>query len=173
MPPPEFEIFVIFPNFIRSQVLSRSETREATRLLPSLHTRYQVSFYLWQIGPVLRHWKSPKGDIQKVRLLRIPEFQPPPPLNALVPFRAPPPFPQGTFVLGRTHPLPLNFYTFEIQRKEINNEYQYRWLNSTCLLRSHSRISIKQKPLVHYKSAHFMEMSALQRFLLKIRSLQK
>ena len=32
----------------------------------------------------------------------------------------------------------ISIYTCEIQRKEINNEYQYLWLNSTCLLRSHS-----------------------------------
>ena len=50
--------------------------------------------------------------------------------------------------------LTLNFYTFEIQRKEINDAYQYFWLNSTCLLRrSHSGIYIKQTPLVHDKSA--------------------
>ena len=50
--------------------------------------------------------------------------------------------------------LTLNFYTFEIQRKEINDTYQYFWLNSTCLLRrSHSGIYIKQTPLVHDKSA--------------------
>ena len=42
---------------------------------------------------------------------------PPPSLFALVRFRAPlplPPPPQGTFVLARTHPLPLNFYTCKI-----------------------------------------------------------
>ena len=82
------------------------------------------------------------------------------------------PAPKGTFVLARTHPLSfnLNFYTSEMQRKEINNEYQYLWLNSTCLLRSHSGISIKWTPLVHDKIVHFMEMYALQRVHLKIRS---
>ena len=47
---------------------------------------------------------------------------PPPTLFALVRFRAPSPL-KGTFVVVRTHPLPLNFYTSEIYRKEINNEY--------------------------------------------------
>ena len=76
-------------------------------------------------------------------------------------------------LMARTHPLPLNIYTCEIQRKEINNQYQYLSLNSTCLLRSHSGISIKWTPLVHDKSVHFMEMSPLQRVHLKIKSLQK
>ena len=53
------------------------------------------------------------GDIQKVRSLKIPEFWPTPaPLLALIRFKAPPPSPPlGTFILARTHPLPLNFYT--------------------------------------------------------------
>ena len=55
------------------------------------------------------------GDIHKVRSLKIPEFWPPPfPLFTLVHFGATPPLPQGTFVLARTDPLPLNFYTYEI-----------------------------------------------------------
>ena len=35
------------------------------------HTKYQVSFYLWQIGPVLKHCKVPKHvrDCLKVFLL--------------------------------------------------------------------------------------------------------
>ena len=41
-----------------------------------------------------------------------------PPCMLLFIFEHPPPFPpippQGTFVLGRNHPLPLNFYTCEI-----------------------------------------------------------
>ena len=96
--------------------------------------------------------------------------QPPAPLTS-----HPPPFPpsQSTFVLARTPPLPHNFYTREIQRKEVNAEYQYLWSNSMCLLRSHSLISIKWTPLVHDKSVRFMEISALQRVHLKIRSLQK
>ena len=41
---------------------------------------------------------------------------PPPCLFALARFRAtlPPSILQGTFVLARTHPLPLNFYTCEV-----------------------------------------------------------
>ena len=35
------------------------------------------------------------------------------------------------------------------------------WLNSTCLLRHHSGISMKLIPLVHDESVHFMEMSVL------------
>ena len=54
--------------------------------------------------------------------------------------------------------------------KEINNDYQYLWLNSTCLLRSCSGVPIKWTPLVHDKSVRFMEMSALKRVHLKIRS---
>ena len=84
-----------------------------------------------------------------------------------------PPPPKGRFVLARTSSLPLNFYTYEIQGKEISNEYQYLWLNSTRLLRSHSGISIKWTPLLHDKSVCFMEMSALQRVRPKIRSFQK
>ena len=100
----------------------------------------------------------------------------PPLLFVLVCFQAtlPSPFqPQGTFVLARTHPLSLYFYTCEVQRKEINNEYQYLRLNSACLLRSHIGISINWTPLVHGKSVHYMEMSALQRVHLKIRTLQQ
>ena len=40
---PKFEIFLTFPYFLRSQVLSRSETREATRV-PSL--LYQISRFV-------------------------------------------------------------------------------------------------------------------------------
>ena len=48
---------------------------------------------------------------------------PPSPLFALVRLGVLPPHPsprQGTFVLARTYPLPLNFYTCEIQGKEFN-----------------------------------------------------
>ena len=31
------------------------------------YTRYQVSFYLWQIGPVLKHCKVPKSYDQDFR----------------------------------------------------------------------------------------------------------
>ena len=120
------------------------------------------------------------GIFKKYVRSRFLRFDPPPPrLTPLFVFEPspPPPHPQGTFVLARTPPLSLNFYTCEIQRKEINNEfnneYQYLWLNSTCLLRSHCGISIKWTPLVHDKSVHFMEMSALYRVHLKIRSIQK
>ena len=56
--------------------------------------------------------------------------------------------PQGSFVLDRTPPLALNFYTSGILRQEIS-EYYYLWLNSTCLLKSYNGISIKWTPLVH------------------------
>ena len=55
---------------------------------------------------------------QDSRVLTLPS-----PLFALVRFGVLPPHPsprQGTFVLARTYPLPLNFYTCEIQRKEFN-----------------------------------------------------
>ena len=35
MLPPKFEVFLIFPNFLRSQVLSRLASREVARI-PSL-----------------------------------------------------------------------------------------------------------------------------------------
>ena len=108
---------------------------------------------------------------------RFPSFDSPPsPCSSLFIFDPPPPptpTPQGTFALARTHPLPLNFYACEIQSKEINYEYQYLWLSSTCLLRRRSRISIKWTLLVHDKSVRFTEMSTLQRVHLKMRSLQK
>ena len=91
------------------------------------------------------------------------------PLFSLVRFRAPP----SNRKVRSSHPLSLNFYTCEVQRKEINNEYEYLWLNSACLLRSHSGIFINWTPLVHGKSVRYMEKSALQRVHLKIRSLQK
>ena len=64
------------------------------------------------------------GTFKKYVRSRFPSFDHLPPLFALARFRASPP-PKGTFVSTRTHPLPfnLNFYTSEIQRKEINNEY--------------------------------------------------
>ena len=43
MAPPKFEIFLVFPYFPRSQLLSRSATREATRM-PSL--LYQMSRFV-------------------------------------------------------------------------------------------------------------------------------
>ena len=112
------------------------------------------------------------GTFKKYVRSRFPSFDPLPPYSPF--FVSEHPFPtQGTFVLPRTHPFPLNFYTCEIQRKEINDEYQYLWLNSTCLLRSHNGISINWTPSVHNKSTRFMEMSSLQRVHLKLGSLQK
>ena len=63
---------------------------------------------------------SPKGTLKKYVRLRLPRFDHPSPLFALVrllgapPPPPPPPPHQGTFVLARTPPLPLNFYTLEI-----------------------------------------------------------
>ena len=58
---------------------------------------------------------SPKGTLKKYVRLRLPRFDHPSPLFALVRLLgAPPPPHQGTFVLARTPPLPLNFYTLEI-----------------------------------------------------------
>ena len=53
---PKFEIFVRFPNFLRSWVLSCLATREETRI-PSL--LYQVSFCLWWIRFVPKYCKVP------------------------------------------------------------------------------------------------------------------
>ena len=110
--------------------------------------------------------KANLGTFKKYVRSRFPSFAPLPPCSPLFilehnPPSPPPtcPPPKGTFVLGRTHSLLLNFSTCEILRKEINNEYQYLWLNSTCLLKSHSRISINCTPLMHDKSIHFMETS--------------
>ena len=76
------------------------------------------------------------GDIQKVRSLKIP-----PPLHPC----------SSLFVFEHPHPP-----SPPPPRKEINDEYQYLWLNSTCLLRSRSGISIKWTSLVHNKSVGFM-----------------
>ena len=107
--------------------------------------------------PSVNVWKMEKGTfkIQDSRVLT------PCPLVCPSSFSSTPLPPEGTFVLAGTPPLPLNIYTWEIYRKEINNEYWYLWLNSTCLLRSHSGISIKWTPLLHEKSARFLEMSTL------------
>ena len=59
MSPPKFEIFLIFPYFVRFQALSRSATREAARF-PSCYTRYHASFYLWLIRYVSKYCKVPK-----------------------------------------------------------------------------------------------------------------
>ena len=59
MSPPKFEIFLIFPNFLRFLVLGLSATREEL-VYQVCYTRYQVSFYLWWIGSVLKYCKVPK-----------------------------------------------------------------------------------------------------------------
>ena len=92
---------------------------------------------------------------QDFRVLSPPPPAPIPLCSSLFVFEHPS-RPKGTIALARTHPVLLNFYTCEIQRKEINDEYQYLWLNSMCLLRRHSGISIKWTPLVHDKSVPFM-----------------
>ena len=97
------------------------------------------------------------GTFKKYVRSRFPTFDPPSPLVCPCSFLAPPHPTKGTFVLARMQPLPLSFYTCEIQRKASNNKYQYLWLNSTCLLRSHSRISIKWTSLVHDKNVRFRE----------------
>ena len=61
--------------------------------------------------------RSVWGNSKKYIRSRFPSFDSPStPLFSLVRFRAPlPPLqPQGTFVLARTHPLSLNFYTCEV-----------------------------------------------------------
>ena len=106
------------------------------------------SFYFKSILLKLR-W-SQKGTFKKYVPTRFPSFDPHSPLVC-----------PCSFLSTRTPPLHLIFYTCEIQRKEIN-EYQYLWLNSKCLLRSHCGISIKWTPLVHdkcllYGDVHFIE----------------
>ena len=58
--------------------------------------------------------------------------------------------------LGQNSPSLRQFLYLRNLEKKINDEHQYLWLNSTCLLRSHSGISIKWTPLVHDKSVPFM-----------------
>ena len=53
MSPPKFEIF---PIFLISY--GRSATRETTRISSLLYYISYVSFYLWRLGPVLKHLKS-------------------------------------------------------------------------------------------------------------------
>ena len=47
MLPSKFEIFLIFPNFVKYLGLNRSATRRATRV--SSMFRYSVAFYFWRI----------------------------------------------------------------------------------------------------------------------------
>ena len=44
--PPIFEIFPVFPNFLRSYVLIRSASRSAARI-ECFSNRYYVTLYLW------------------------------------------------------------------------------------------------------------------------------
>ena len=74
--PPKFEIFLILPYFLRSQVLSCSANREATRI-PIL--RYYISPFvlLWLIESALKHCKVPKyydQDCLKGKKLTRPYF---------------------------------------------------------------------------------------------------
>ena len=48
--------------------------------------------------------------------------------------------------LGQNSPSLRQFLYLRNLEKKINDEHQYLWLNSTCLLRSHSGISIKWTP---------------------------
>ena len=56
---------------------------------------------------------------------------------------------------------PSIYILVKLRERDINNESSYLWLNSLCLLRSHSGISINWAPFVHGKSVCFIEMSAL------------
>ena len=58
MSPPRFGVFPIFSNFVGN---SSGDS------MLSLLTRYQVSFYLWPRGPVLKHCKVPKCYDQDCR----------------------------------------------------------------------------------------------------------
>ena len=49
----------MFLNFLRSHAFDYSVTYEATTI-QICYIRHQDSFYLWQEGPVLRHYKIPK-----------------------------------------------------------------------------------------------------------------
>ena len=85
-----------------------------------MYFKYQVRCYHFSFVKII---VSPP---QKVRSLKIPKFWLPLPFVRPCSFSStPPPFrlPQGMFPLARTHYLPLNFYTCEIWRKEITNEY--------------------------------------------------
>ena len=102
-------------------------------------------------------------NIQKVRSLKIPEFWPPPsPLVCPCSFSTPPPSPAKvrSFWLELTLSPSIHILV-KFREKEINNESSYLSLNSTCLLRSHSGISINWAPVAHGESVRFMEMSAL------------
>ena len=53
MCPPKFEVFLIFPSFVRSSILSRSATREATRI-PNL--LYWISSFLLLMVKVPKYY---------------------------------------------------------------------------------------------------------------------
>ena len=73
--------------------------------------------------------RSIKGTFKKYVCSRFPSFDLPPPSLLICPsFSSTSHPPQGMFVLATTPPLPLKFYTYEIQRKEINNESEYQYL---------------------------------------------
>ena len=85
-----------------------------------------------------------------------------PPCLSLFVFDTPPPSPPKvrSFWLELTLSPSIHILV-KFREKEINNESSYLSLNSTCLLRSHSGISINWAPVAHGESVRFMEMSAL------------
>ena len=54
-----FEIFLIFANFLRSEVLSRSATCEATRIYQFIFNNH-ASFYIWLKENLFNHQKISK-----------------------------------------------------------------------------------------------------------------
>ena len=54
-----FEIFLTFPNFLRSQVLTRLATREATRMYQFI-TNNKASLHLWWKKNLVKHKKVTK-----------------------------------------------------------------------------------------------------------------
>ena len=66
--PVRFEISLIFRQFQRSYVLSWSASHKQL-VYQVCYTRYQVSFYLWWIRPVLKYCKVSKYYNQDGRLL--------------------------------------------------------------------------------------------------------
>ena len=57
MSPIKFEIFLISHNFLRSSIIWQIRWPLAYHIY---HTRYQVSFSLWQIGPIEKYFKAQK-----------------------------------------------------------------------------------------------------------------
>ena len=60
MCPSKFEIFLIFPNFLRSKKSYVVWQLVRQLVYQVCDTRYQVSFYLWLIRSVLKYCKVPK-----------------------------------------------------------------------------------------------------------------